>query len=405
MRLPRVVWALVGLVACSLVGCEVTVENLTLAVVLPKQNLVYPWAWPRVGPAILFAIDKINDDPNLLAGLHIQSVFGNSEDKNGNCSDSAAPFTAVDLKFAYKPNAFIGPGCVYTSAPVARFTGHWKMPLITAGAAAFGIDDKSMYPLTTRTGPSHTKLGEYVAQIHQQFNWTTRAMIIYMDGKMDDRPCYFTVEGLYVELPKFKNLTVVDMQFKEKDMANYTSVIQDIKQKGRSEYVGDSRITPIGVYVVFTKRTPYTSDQSTELRATSCAVFTGGGIAHVVIRPKGDPTLVRGRPSPVFGRPDAGLPPWPIARGETSAVGDPPRRKGSTQVGRLKDAYTSFIPGNRKRYSWCPREGGFHGSCRRREGALSCGARLQVEGSALLRQISLARAHAYDECPRRRLLR
>lgn len=237
MRLLRVLWAVVGLVACSLVGCEVRVDNLTLAVVLPKQNLVYPWAWPRVGPAILLAIDKINQDPNLLAGLHVQSVFGNSEDKNGNCSDSTAPFTAVDLKFAYKPNAFIGPGCVYTSAPVARFTGHWKMPLITAGAAAFGIDDKSMYPLTTRTGPSHTKLGEYVAQIHQQFNWTTRAMIIYMDGKMDDRPCYFTVEGLYVELPKFKNVTVVDMQFKEKDMANYTSVIQDIKQKGRIVYI------------------------------------------------------------------------------------------------------------------------------------------------------------------------
>ncbi|KAM4690328.1 atrial natriuretic peptide receptor 1 [Rhinophrynus dorsalis] len=234
------VWALVMLASWfTFKGCRADgkVTNLTVAVVLPQSNTVYPWAWPRVGPAIRMAIDRVNKDPTLLSNVHVKYQFGNTEDKHGNCSDSDAPLVAVDLQFAYHPDVFLGPGCMYTSAPVARLTGHWKIPLITVGAAAFGFNDKHEgYRFTTRMGPIHTKLGQFVGTIHQKFNWTSRAMAIYTDEKVDDRPCFFTIEGLYMELPKY-NLTVFDLRFKDQDPANYTSVIQDITQKGRIIYV------------------------------------------------------------------------------------------------------------------------------------------------------------------------
>ncbi|NXL53106.1 ANPRA protein, partial [Podilymbus podiceps] len=209
---------------------------LTLAVVLPERNLTYPWAWPRVGPAVRLAAAAVNARPDLLPGFTLRWVFGSSEDRHGVCSEMAAPLAAVDLQLAHHPAAFLGPGCVYTAAPVARFTSHWRLPLVTAGAEAHGFDDKQeQFGLTTRAGPSHRKLGELGVQLHRRFNWTHRALLVYCDEKVDDRPYFFAAEGLYVQLPTLHNLTVQDVVFRDGD--NFSFIIQEIKQKGRIVYV------------------------------------------------------------------------------------------------------------------------------------------------------------------------
>ncbi|KAL8184580.1 UNVERIFIED_CONTAM: hypothetical protein K2H54_021072 [Gekko kuhli] len=217
------------LVALSQLG-PAAGANLTIAVVLPQHNTTYPWAWPRVGPAIQLAIRKINSQPDLLPNHTVRSIFNTSEDDRGVCSDAVAPLSAVDLKMGYDPDAFMGPGCVYTSAPIARFTRHWKIPLVTAGAEAVGFGDKGEYGSTTRTGPSHGKLGEFAVYLHEHFNWTSRALLLYRDNKTDDRPCYFAVEGLYVILPDMINITVEENPFSE---VNYSALIRDIRTKAR----------------------------------------------------------------------------------------------------------------------------------------------------------------------------
>ncbi|XP_060676614.1 atrial natriuretic peptide receptor 1-like [Hemiscyllium ocellatum] len=234
----RLCWLLWALCAHLQLGGTSEPELVTIAVVLPQNNTSYPWVWQRVGPAVRLAQDTINKEPWLLSGHQLTYVFGNCEDKLGTCSESIAPLVAVDLKFTNNPNVFVGPGCVYTAAPVARFTGHWKVPMLTAGAPAYGFSRRSAsYSLLTRTGPSHGKLGEYVASIHQLFNWTKRALFIYNDEKTDDRPCYFAVEGMYQEVPKFRNLTVFDIPFKESATIDYNFLIQEIRQKGRIIYI------------------------------------------------------------------------------------------------------------------------------------------------------------------------
>ncbi|NWY34987.1 ANPRA protein, partial [Pheucticus melanocephalus] len=205
---------------------------LTLAVVLPRRNLTYPWAWPRVGPAVSLAAAAVNARRDLLPGFTVRWVFGDSEDRHGVCSEMAAPLVAVDLWLAHRPAAFLGPGCVYSAAPVARFTGHWQLPLVTAGAEAHGFDDKSEeFGLTTRAGPSHRKLGELGVQLHRRFNWTRRALLVYWDEPAGDRPYYFAAEGLYVQLPTLRNLTVMDVVFR--GGGNFSFIIQEIKAKGR----------------------------------------------------------------------------------------------------------------------------------------------------------------------------
>lgn len=214
--------------------CGARGAALTLAVVLPERNLSYPWAWPRVGPAVRLAAAAVNARGDLLPGHALRWVFGSSEDRHGLCSEMAAPLAAVDLRLAHHPAAFVGPGCVYAAAPVARFTSHWGLPLVTAGAEAHGFDDKrEQFALTTRVGPSHRKLGELGVRLHRRYGWARRALLVYWDERVDDRPCFFAAEGLYVQLPTLRNMTVLDVVFRHR--GNYSFIIQEIRQKGRGE--------------------------------------------------------------------------------------------------------------------------------------------------------------------------
>uniref|UniRef100_A0A674PIN9 Guanylate cyclase n=1 Tax=Takifugu rubripes TaxID=31033 RepID=A0A674PIN9_TAKRU len=207
---------------------------VTLAAILPLTNTDYAWAWPRVAPALYRAVQEVNSDPWLLPGLQLRLVHGSSENRDGFCSDSIAPLVAVDLKQSNDPWAFIGPGCDYSSSPVARFTTHWDVPMVTAGARAIGFDQ---YSAVTNTGPTHKKLGEFGMKIQETFGWQHHAMLIFSDNKddNDDRPCYFAVEGLYSLLGKH-NITIQDYSINV-DSFNYKTVVQEIRDHGRVVYI------------------------------------------------------------------------------------------------------------------------------------------------------------------------
>ncbi|XP_070599803.1 atrial natriuretic peptide receptor 2 isoform X2 [Erythrolamprus reginae] len=172
---------------------------LTVAMVLPRDNPSYPWALPRVGPAVDLALEALA--PALrAAGLAVRKVAATSE-LNGACSESVAPLKAVDLKLYHDPDVLLGPGCVYPAAAVGRFAAHWNLPLLTAGAVAADFSHKQQHFSTmVRVGPSAPKLGAFVARLHGHFNWSSRAALLYVDRKSDDRPFYFTIEGVYEEL-------------------------------------------------------------------------------------------------------------------------------------------------------------------------------------------------------------
>ncbi|KAG5856481.1 hypothetical protein ANANG_G00008400 [Anguilla anguilla] len=216
-------------------------REVMLAVILPRHNLTYPWAWPLVGPALVRAIERINEDPTLLPGYQLRYSYKNSENKMGLCDESIAQLVAVDLKYTHNPWAFIGPGCDYTSSTVARFTDYWGLPLVTAGAPATAFSDASMFTSITNTGPTHRKLGEFALHVHQHFKWLQQAMLLFSDNKVDHRPCFFATEGLYAEL-QANNLTMEHMSFDENDRSiDYKSLLQDIEQGGRVVYVCCSR--------------------------------------------------------------------------------------------------------------------------------------------------------------------
>ncbi|XP_064421730.1 atrial natriuretic peptide receptor 2 isoform X2 [Latimeria chalumnae] len=204
-------------------------RNITLAVVLPETNTSYPWAWSRVQPALQLALEKVEREGRLLRGYRLQLEFASSD-----CSEFTAPQHAVDLKLYHDPDVFFGPGCVYPAASVARFTTHWQLPLITAGAAAYGFDDKrDHYNSTVRTGPSATKLGELAHQLLLHFNWSSRAAVLYHDIKSDDRPHFFIIEGIFMALEKsYSSLQVLYKSYESEEDA-----IQFMKDNARIIYI------------------------------------------------------------------------------------------------------------------------------------------------------------------------
>ncbi|XP_043972561.1 atrial natriuretic peptide receptor 1-like isoform X4 [Gambusia affinis] len=208
-------------------------QNITLAVILP-QNARYPWAWPRVGPAVERAVRTINSDPTLLPDHRLSYVFNSSEDRNGICSESVASLAAVDLKLARDPWAFIGPGCSYAAAPVGLFTAHWDVPMITAGAMAVAFYN-GVYPSITNTGPTHKKLGRFGLQVCLESEWREHVALVFSDHKYDDRPCYFAIEGLYEEL-KASNISTHHSVFEEKEI-DFAQILADIQNSGRVMFV------------------------------------------------------------------------------------------------------------------------------------------------------------------------
>uniref|UniRef100_A0A669E1B1 Guanylate cyclase n=1 Tax=Oreochromis niloticus TaxID=8128 RepID=A0A669E1B1_ORENI len=210
-------------------------QNITLAVILPENNTRYPWAWPRIGPAVDRAIRDINADPTLLPNHHLIYFFKNSQDKDGMCSESVAPLMAVDLKLAYNPWAFIGPGCSYSSSPVGLFTTHWGVPMVTAGAPAVAFSSGT-YLSITNTGPTHKKLGRFAVRICEHFGWREQVMVVFSDDKKDDRPCYFAIEGLYMELSNI-NISVEESVFIEDKSVIYSQILSKIQDNGRVVFV------------------------------------------------------------------------------------------------------------------------------------------------------------------------
>ncbi|XP_020491708.1 atrial natriuretic peptide receptor 2 [Labrus bergylta] len=225
---------LVALSFCFLHGCT---GNITVAVMLPDNHNKYPWALPRVFPAILMAHEDLRSKHGLLLGRTINILNFSTEDPlAGSCAESRAQVVAVDAKLYNRPDAFFGPGCVYPLASVGRFASHWKLPLITAGGPAYGFDKRDEYRTIVRSGPSTTKLGDFANVLHTHFNWTSRAVVIFHDLRQDDRPHYFLSEGIYLNLKEEMNVTV-EAQPYEDDFKYYKDLITFMKERGRIVYI------------------------------------------------------------------------------------------------------------------------------------------------------------------------
>lgn len=209
--------------------------NITVAVILPN-SMHFAWALPKVYPAIQMAQENLGRY-GLLKGHSIHLLKFSPEDHEDGCAEHSAQVIAVDLKLDHSPDAFFGPGCVYSVALVGRFASHWRLPLITAGGLAYGFDNEEEFKTIVRVGPTTTKIGEFASSLHAHFNWTTRAGLIFYDIKQDDRPHYFQSEGIYLNLREELNVSVKEFPYQEAGNFDYKEIVKFMREKARIVYI------------------------------------------------------------------------------------------------------------------------------------------------------------------------
>ncbi|ELT96795.1 hypothetical protein CAPTEDRAFT_124162 [Capitella teleta] len=155
----------------------------------------YPWSLPQAMPAIMYAVDNIKNRSDLLVGYELRVHEGDSQ-----CSDTYGPLVAIDMYLRRLAHVFIGPACDYAVAPVARFSPHWNIPLLTGGALVKAFKNKASFSQLTRVTGSYGKLGEFVLQLTKEFNWKVSGLVYASNegqsGKGKSK-CHFVMESIY----------------------------------------------------------------------------------------------------------------------------------------------------------------------------------------------------------------
>ncbi|XP_053387553.1 atrial natriuretic peptide receptor 1-like isoform X5 [Mercenaria mercenaria] len=169
--------------------------EIKLGVILPEDSR-YPWSLKRVMPAIDYAIENLSKI-NLLPGSTVIPETHDSE-----CSETMGPLSAVDFHMNKHVHVFFGPVCDYAIAPVARFSPHWNVPILSAGALVTDFDNKTEYKLLTRVHGAYSNGADFFLDMASKFNWTNLGLI-YHDNKGSGKgksDCYFRMEALFFKL-------------------------------------------------------------------------------------------------------------------------------------------------------------------------------------------------------------
>lgn len=171
-------------------------QTVVLGVILPL-HLNVAWNYNLTGKAIALAVESVNRDRPLYRRHMLSVEFGDSK-----CSDITAPLKAIDMYLQRRVKAFVGPVCEYALAPIARYSPHWNMPVLTAGGFANALSNKTGdYRQLTRAGGSYDSLGHFVDTVFERFNWTHLSLVYYntrVRGIRSD--CYFVMEALYLAI-------------------------------------------------------------------------------------------------------------------------------------------------------------------------------------------------------------
>ena len=155
----------------------------------------------RTRPAVLYAIETIQRR-EYLPGCNITVKHADSK-----CNSVAAPIAAFELQKDQEAHVFFGPVCDYSLAPVARYSSHWNIPVITPGGFAHDFGESKKGPFAefaalTRVGATFDSMASYLISSLKAFRWNTTKVLYHSDGHSEIAPkfCYLAMSAFVRQL-------------------------------------------------------------------------------------------------------------------------------------------------------------------------------------------------------------
>ena len=234
-------FSLIPTALCITIGDDSNTNVIKIGAILPYHG-THDWLKSKIAPAIEYAVESVANKTDLLNGYKFTITYGDSE-----CSDTTGPLTAIDMYFNKAAYVFLGPVCDYSVAPIARFSPHWNVPLITPGARVYAFKNKTIYSQLTRIIGDHGKLGEFMQELFIKFNWSHASMIYhrYM-GKSDkgEPDCLFVMEGIFLAMKETferehpgKELWRESFDEENLESYNLTKILQEASKNARSKFM------------------------------------------------------------------------------------------------------------------------------------------------------------------------
>ena len=151
------------------------------------------WSLPRI-EALLFAVDEVNRNPNLLngstLGIHILDTCGIPKIaiKRATKFLKYLPESPYQEKDNHGNPYFAGViGAMYSSVStdIAKFLQPWKIPQVSPASTSIKLSDTQRFEYFARTVPSNKLEIEVIYGILQKLDWTLISTII-SDGSFNN---------------------------------------------------------------------------------------------------------------------------------------------------------------------------------------------------------------------------
>lgn len=150
------------------------------------------------GVAINISIEEIKKHKNFFGNREISF---NVTYRDSECDEAAGPLAVIDIYLQERPHVYFGPACDYALAPVARYSPHWNIPIVTAGGWVQGLNKEknglpSEYSQLTRIGGSFSGATAFYETVFDAYDFNIFSLVF--PKQQDQSTLYrFVLEPLY----------------------------------------------------------------------------------------------------------------------------------------------------------------------------------------------------------------
>ncbi|XP_070536704.1 atrial natriuretic peptide receptor 1-like isoform X6 [Ptychodera flava] len=153
----------------------------------------------QVMPAIEIALEKMNNDPNILPRDRITLMVNVTE-----CKDRVyASILMTEIVMDMDVDGFIGPACWTPMEIIGAIAGHWNLPVVSGAAPDPSLSNRTIYPTLVRTYAPVYKITNACISFLEYLG--IGMVSIFYDA--DSEQTYIVAFSMYEDLTHHPNVT------------------------------------------------------------------------------------------------------------------------------------------------------------------------------------------------------